>query len=136
MDGDQQLRKYAPKKKNKKTKKQRAGKRVSQPKAPWTQPQEHELSLASSSSTIMPSQYPNEASTVPASLSRLLIVVMENDDLFILSVSANLSVFGLPSHEIIVAKEDVEFMMNFNNIRVACLSLYIRYNIISFYFLF
>ena len=102
MDGDQQQqRKLAPKKRK------RVGKRGSQPKAPWTQPQEHEPSLALSSSTVMPSQQPNGASTVPASLSRLLTVVMEKDDSFIFSVSANQSMFGLPSHKIIVAKERV-----------------------------
>ena len=41
---------------------------------------------------------------------------MDKDDSFILVVSVDQFVFGLPSHEIIVAKEDVEFMPNFDNI--------------------
>ena len=134
MDSDQQPRKYASKKKKKMGR--GAGKRVSEPKTPQTQPQEHEHSLASSSFTIMLSQQPDKASTIPTSLSRLLTGVMEKDNLFILSISTDLSLYGLLSHEIIVVKEDVELMTNFYNITTACISLYIRYNIISFYFLF
>ena len=84
----------------------------------------------------MPSQQSDKFSTVPKSLSRLLSVIKENDDSFTLVVSTDQYVFGLPSHEIIVAKEDIEFMMNFDNITATCISLYMRYNIISFYFLF
>ena len=57
----------------------------------------------------MPSQQPDEASIVVESLSRYS---------FILVVFANQFVFSLPSHEIIVAKEDVDFMMNFDNKRL------------------
>ena len=84
----------------------------------------------------MPSQQPDEVSTVPKSLSRLLLVVKEKDDSFILVVSTDQFVFGLPSYEIIVAKEDIEFMTNFDNIMTTRILLYIKYNIISFYFLF
>ena len=69
----------------------------------------------------MPSQQLEEAFTVSESLSRLLTIVKEKDDSFILSVSADQSVFGLPSHEIIVAKEDLDFMTNFDNITTAYL---------------
>ena len=84
----------------------------------------------------MPSQQSDEASIVLKSLSRLLSVVKEKDKSFILSVFVDQFMFCLPSHEIIVAKKDVEFMANFDNIMTACISLYIKYNIISFYFLF
>ena len=53
----------------------------------------------------MPSQQLDEESTIPESLSRFLSVVKENDDSFILVVSVDQSMFGLPSHEIIVAKK-------------------------------
>ena len=114
MDGGQQPRKML----QKGEKKKRPGKQVSQ---------EHEPSLASSNSIVI--QQSNEASIVPTSLSRLLTIVMEKDDSFILAVFADLSLYGLSSHEIIVAKEDVEFMTNFKNITTARISLYIRYNV-------
>ena len=67
----------------------------------------------------MPSQQPDETSTIPENLSSLLSIVKEKDDSFILLVYADQSVFGLPSYEIIVTKENVEFITNFNNIMTA-----------------
>ncbi|KAF4398829.1 hypothetical protein G4B88_028192 [Cannabis sativa] len=53
--------------------------------------------------------------------------IMKKSESFMISVPVNEHMFGIKEYNIAVIKEDVEFMVYFDNITAACISLYMRF---------
>ncbi|XP_060963384.1 uncharacterized protein LOC133032929 [Cannabis sativa] len=123
LEGEQ-IKKYTPKKKSTNRKK-------TQPILPKTQPQpQQETSLASSSSSARPPQNSQKITIiddVPTNLKAMWNDIMKKSESFMISVPVNEHMFGIKEYNIAVIKEDAEFMVYFDNITAACISLYMRF---------
>ncbi|KAM6561101.1 hypothetical protein CsatA_030340 [Cannabis sativa] len=123
LEGEK-IKKYTPKRKRTNTKQP-------QPILPKTQSQpQQETSLASSSSSARPPQNSQKVTFIDDVLSNLKAMwndIMKKSESFMISVPVNEHMFGIKEHNIPVIKEDVQFMVYFEKITAACISLYMRF---------
>ncbi|KAF4403067.1 hypothetical protein G4B88_027838 [Cannabis sativa] len=123
LEGEK-IKKYTPKRKRTNTKQP-------QPILPKTQSQpQQETSLASSSSSARPPQNSQKVTfidDVPSNLKAMWNDIMKKSESFMISVPVNEHMFGIKEHSIAVIKEDVQFMVYFEKITAACISLYMRF---------